>query len=234
MQISFATGVDGISLFFLLLTTLVFPFCFLSIYKKTKGLKVYCFCFLVLEGFLLFAFSISDFFFFEAVLIPMFFIIGIWGSGHERIRAAYFFFFFTLVGSVFFIAAILVVYSVAGSTLFYIILNHDYLDWKVEFFFFFTLGSGFAVKMPLFPFHTWLPEAHVQSPTEGSVVLASLLLKLGGYGFLRVLLPMSAKALVFFYPVVASLSVCGIIFCSLTATVQLDLKKLIAYSSVST
>jgi NADH-quinone oxidoreductase subunit M len=163
----------------------------------------------------------------------MFFIIGIWGSGHERIRAAYFFFFFTLVGSVFFIAAILVVYSVAGSTLFYIILNHDYLDWKVEFFFFFTLGSGFAVKMPLFPFHTWLPEAHVQSPTEGSVVLASLLLKLGGYGFLRVLLPMSAKALVFFYPVVASLSVCGIIFCSLTATVQLDLKKLIAYSSVS-
>jgi NADH-quinone oxidoreductase subunit M len=132
VYIAFALGVDGISLFFILLTTLVFPFCFLSIYKKVSGLKLYCLCLLVLEAFLLFAFSVSDLFFFyvffEAVLIPMFFVIGIWGSGYERIRAAYYFFFFTSVGSLFFLLAILVVYVHAGTTSFYVVLNTDYLD----------------------------------------------------------------------------------------------------------
>jgi NADH-quinone oxidoreductase subunit M len=236
-RVYFVVGVDGISLFFILLTTIVFPFCFLSIYKKLENLKIYCLCLLFLESFLLFTFSVSDLFFFyvffEACLIPMFFIIGIWGSGYERIRAAYYFFFFTLVGSLFFLLAIFVVYAVTGSTLFYIILNSDYTDWKVEFFLFFALGTGFAVKMPMFPLHTWLPEAHVQSPTEGSVILASLLLKLGGYGFIRVLIPIAWKAMNFFYPIVALLSICGIISCSLSAVVQLDLKKLIAYSSVA-
>jgi NADH-quinone oxidoreductase subunit M len=237
LRIAFAVGIDGISLFFILLTTIVFPFCFLSIYKKATNLKFYCCCLLVLESFLLFAFSVSDLFFFyiffEAVLIPMFLIIGIWGSGYERIKAAYYFFFFTLVGSLFFLVAIFVIYTITGTTLFYVILNFDYVDWKVEFFLFFALGSGFAVKLPMFPFHTWLPEAHVQSPTEGSVILASLLLKLGGYGILRVLVPVAWKAMNFFYPAVAALAICGIIFCSMSATVQLDLKKLIAYSSVA-
>jgi proton-translocating NADH-quinone oxidoreductase chain M len=171
--------------------------------------------------------------FFEAVLIPMFFIIGIWGSGYERIKAAYYFFFFTLAGSLLFLVAIFLVYSVAGTTLFCTILNMNYVDWKVEFFLFFALGMGFAVKMPMFPFHTWLPEAHVQSPTEGSVILASLMLKLGGYGFLRLLIPLTWKTMSFFYPIIAVLSVCGIIFCSMTAAVQLDLKKLVAYSSIA-
>jgi NADH-quinone oxidoreductase subunit M len=235
--IAFTLGLDGISLFFVLLTTIVFPFCFLSFYKKVEDLQLYCACLFVLESFLLFAFSVGDLFFFyiffEAALIPMFFIIGIWGSGYERIRAAYYFFFFTLVGSLFFLLAIFVVFTVTGSTLFSIALNSEYVDWKVEFFLFFALGSGFAVKMPMFPLHTWLPEAHVQSPTEGSVILASLLLKLGGYGFIRVLIPISWKAMGFFYPVIATLSICGIIFCSLSAVVQLDLKKLIAYSSIA-
>jgi NADH-quinone oxidoreductase subunit M len=195
IEISFLLAIDGISLLFVLLTSLVFPFCFLGIYKKVTDLKFYCCCFLVLESFLLFAFSSGDLFFFyvffEAVLIPMFLIIGVWGSGYERIRAAYYFFFFTLSGSVFFLLAVFVIYATTGTTLFCVILNVDYLDWKVEFFLFFALGLGFAVKMPLFPFHTWLPEAHVQSPTEGSVILASLLLKLGGYGFIRLLIPIS-------------------------------------------
>ena len=129
---SFAVGVDGISLFFILLTTLIFPFCFLSIYKKVEDLQFYCFCLLVLESFLLLAFSVSDLFFFyvffEAVLIPMFFIIGIWGSGNARIKAAYYFFFFTVVGSLLFLLAIFVIYTVTGTTLFYVILNSDYLD----------------------------------------------------------------------------------------------------------
>jgi NADH-quinone oxidoreductase subunit M len=237
LHLEFAVGVDGISLFFILLTTLVFPFCFLSIYKKTQKLKLYCCCLLVLESFLLTTFCAGDllffYVFFEAVLIPMFFIIGIWGSGYERIKAAYYFFFFTLAGSLFFLVAVFLVYSVAGTTLFCTILNMNYVDWKVEFFLFFALGMGFAVKMPMFPFHTWLPEAHVQSPTEGSVILASLMLKLGGYGFLRLLIPLTWKTMSFFYPTIAVLSVCGIIFCSMTAAVQLDLKKLVAYSSVA-
>jgi proton-translocating NADH-quinone oxidoreductase chain M len=234
---SFSTGVDGISLFFLLLTTLVFPFCFLSLYKKVKSLKFYCFCLLFLESFLLFAFGVSDllffFFFFESVLLPMFFIIGIWGSGYQRIRAAYYFFFFTLAGSVFSLVAIFIVFTINGSTLFYIILNSGYIDWQVELLLFFFFGLGFSVKMPMFPLHTWLPEAHVQSPTEGSVILASLLLKLGGYGFLRLLIPGTGKATIFCYPIVATLAICGIIFCSMSASVQVDLKKLIAYSSAA-
>jgi NADH:ubiquinone oxidoreductase subunit 4 (subunit M) len=132
MQIHFSVGVDGISLFFLLLTTIIFPFCFLSIYKKVFDLKLYSCCLLVLESFLLFTFSVGDLFFFyvffEAVLIPMFLIIGIWGSGYERIKAAYYFFFFTLVGSSFFLVAIFVIYSITGTTLFYVILNFDYID----------------------------------------------------------------------------------------------------------
>jgi NADH:ubiquinone oxidoreductase subunit 4 (subunit M) len=132
VRIPFALGVDGISLFFILLTTLIFPFCFLSLYKKKGCLKLYCMCFLVLEGFLLFAFSVGDllffYVFFEAVLVPMFFIIGLWGSGYERIRAAYYFFFFTSIGSLFFLLAILSVYTTTGSTLFYVVLNSDYLD----------------------------------------------------------------------------------------------------------
>ena len=128
----FAVGVDGISLFFVLLTTLIFPFCFLSVYKKQESLKLYCFSLLFLESFLLFSFCVSDllffYIFFEAVLIPMFLIIGIWGSGYERIRAAYYFFFFTMVGSLFFLAAIFVVYNITGTTLFYVILNMDFSD----------------------------------------------------------------------------------------------------------
>jgi proton-translocating NADH-quinone oxidoreductase chain M len=234
---SFSLSVDGISLFFIVLTTLIFPFCFLSIYKKTEDLKIYCCFFLILEACLLLAFSVSDLFFFyvffEASLIPMFFIIGVWGSGYERIKAAYFFFFFTMAGSVLFLTAIFVIQTLTGSTLFCIILNTSYLDWKVSFFLFFALGTAFAVKIPMFPLHTWLPEAHVQAPTEGSVILASLMLKLGGYGCLRVLIPITWKAMLFFYPAVAGLTVCGVIFCSASAVVQLDLKKLIAYSSVA-
>jgi NADH:ubiquinone oxidoreductase subunit 4 (subunit M) len=132
MNLVFSLGIDGISLFFIVLTIIIFPFCFLSIYKKTKDLKVYCCCLLVLEGFLLLAFSVGDLFFFyvffEASLIPMFFIIGLWGSGYERIKAAYFFFFFTLAGSIFFLMAVFVIYAVTGSTLFCIILNSTYLD----------------------------------------------------------------------------------------------------------
>jgi NADH-quinone oxidoreductase subunit M len=236
LHFSFALGVDGISLFFIVLTTLIFPFCFLSIYKKIKNLKFYCCSLLLLESCLLLTFSTSDLFcfyiFFEASLIPMFFIIGVWGSGKERIRAAYYFFFFTLVGSFLFLLAIFVVYTTTGTTLFCIILNSEYSE-TVELFLFFALGLGFAVKVPMFPFHTWLPEAHVQSPTEGSVILASLMLKLGGYGFLRVLVPLAWKSMNFFYPIIAGLAICGVIFCSLSAVVQVDLKKLIAYSSVA-
>jgi NADH-quinone oxidoreductase subunit M len=132
LDITFALAADGISLFFIVLTTLVFPFCFLSIYKKTKELKVYCCCLLVLEGFLLLAFCVGDLFFFyvffEASLIPMFFIIGVWGSGYERIKAAYFFFFFTLAGSLLFLTAIFVIHTIVGTSLFCIILNTAYID----------------------------------------------------------------------------------------------------------
>ncbi len=234
--ISYHVGVDGISMLFVILTTLLMPFCILASWNSVeKRLKEYMIAFLVLETLMIGVFVSLDivlfYVFFEAGLIPMFIIIGVWG-GKDRVYASYKFFLYTLLGSVLMLLAIMAMYWDAGTTDIAALLQHDFPP-QMQTWLWLAFFASFAVKMPMWPVHTWLPDAHVQAPTAGSVILAGILLKLGGYGFLRFSLPMFPLASDFFAPFVFTLSVIAIVYTSLVALMQDDMKKLIAYSSVA-
>jgi NADH-quinone oxidoreductase subunit M len=233
---SYHMGVDGISLPFVILTTALMPICILASWTSIqKRVKEYMIAFLVLETLMIGTFSALDlvlfYLFFEGGLIPMFLIIGIWG-GQRRVYASFKFFLYTLAGSVLMLLAIMAMYWQAGTTDIPVLLRHGFppgmQTWAWLAFF-----ASFAVKMPMWPFHTWLPDAHVEAPTAGSVILAAILLKMGGYGFLRFSLPMFPLASHDFAPLVYTMSVVAIVYTSLVALMQEDVKKLIAYSSVA-
>jgi NADH-quinone oxidoreductase subunit M len=240
-------GVDGISILFVMLTTFLMPLVILSTWEVTDRAKDYMIAFLVLEGLMIGVFVALDlvlfYLFFEAGLIPMFLLIGIWG-GKDRIYAAFKFFLYTFLGSVLMLVAMIVMYRVSGTTDIPTLLGFDFPSDPVRIFGWSLLGGtqmllflaffvSFAVKMPMWPVHTWLPDAHVQAPTAASVLLAAVLLKMGGYGFLRFSLPMFPEASAIAQPVVFWLSAIAIVYTSLVALAQSDMKKLIAYSSVA-
>lgn len=229
-------GLDGISLPFVILTTALMPICIAASWRAIQvRVKEYMIAFLVLETLMVGTFSALDlvlfYLFFEGGLIPMFLIIGVWG-GPRRVYASFKFFLYTLLGSVLMLLAIMAMYWQANTTDIVVLLRHsfprDMQPWLWIAFF-----ASFAVKMPMWPVHTWLPDAHVEAPTAGSVILAAILLKMGGYGFLRFSLPMFPHASADFAPFVFTLSVIAIVYTSLVALVQEDMKKLIAYSSVA-
>lgn len=235
MNFSFSFGIDGISLWFFVLTSLLIFLCILFIWTDNR-FKEFAFNLLLIELLLLLVFSVLDLFlfyvFFEAILIPMFVLIGVWGSRERKIRAVYLLFFYTLFGSLLMLIGILYIYSVTGT------LNLEYLlTWSFTFeeqcWLWLAFFLSFASKIPMFPFHIWLPEAHVEAPTVGSVLLAGILLKLGVYGFLRFSLCLFPEASIYFSPLIYLLSVLGIIYASLSAIRQTDLKRIIAYSSVA-
>jgi len=236
--IGYFVGVDGISLSMIILTTLLLPICVLASWSSIKHrVKEFMVLFLLLEAFIIGIFISLDllmfYIFFEAVLIPMFLIIGIWG-GENRIYSAYKLFLYTLAGSVLFLVAMIYIYTQFGTMeipklqRLSATMDLDVTKWLWLAFF-----ASFAVKVPMFPFHTWLPDAHVQAPTAGSVILAGVLLKLGAYGFIRISLPFFPEASLYYQDFVFILSVIAIIYTSLIALVQEDMKKLIAYSSVA-
>jgi NADH-quinone oxidoreductase subunit M len=235
-KINYKMGVDGISMLFVILTTFLMPICIVASKQSvTKNFRSYMIAFLVLETLMIGVFCALDvvlfYVFFEGGLIPMFLIIGIWG-GPRRVYASFKFFLYTLLGSVLMLLAIMAMYWDAGTTDIPTLLNHPFpasMQWWLWFAFF----ASFAVKMPMWPVHTWLPDAHVEAPTAGSVILAAILLKMGGYGFLRFSLPMFPLASADLAPFIFTLSVVAIVYTSLVALMQEDMKKLIAYSSVA-
>jgi NADH-quinone oxidoreductase subunit M len=234
--IGYRMGVDGISVLFVVLTGLLMPFCVLASWESiTKRVREYMVAFLILETLMMGVFATLDlamfYVFFEGGLIPMFLIIGIWG-GKRRIQASYKFFFYTFVGSVLMLLAIMAMYWQAGTLDIAKLLAYNFPP-EMQTWLWIAFFASFAVKMPMWPFHRWLPEAHVEAPTAGSVILAAILLKMGGYGFLRFSLPMFPDASAYFANFVFFLSVGAIIITSLIALVQEDIKKLIAYSSVA-
>jgi len=234
--ISYHMGIDGISLFFVILSTFLTPICVLASWKAISvRVKEYMIAFLVLETFMIGTFVALDFLlfyiFFEAVLIPMFIIIGVWG-GPRRVYSAFKFFLYTLAGSVLLLAALLALYFEAGTTDVPALMGFD-VPAGLQTWLWLAFFASFAVKMPMWPVHTWLPDAHVEAPTAGSVILAGVLLKMGGYGFLRFSLPILPLASEQFVPLIYTLSVIAIIYTSLVALAQDDMKKLIAYSSVA-
>jgi len=234
--IKYKFGIDGISILFIVLTAFITPICIISCVNSVKTrLKEFLIAILILETFMIGVFCSLDlvifYIFFEAGLIPMFLIIGIWG-GPKRVYAAFKFFLFTLLGSVLMLVAIISIYWITGTTditqIFEIKIpvKYQYVLWLAFF-------SSFAVKMPMWPVHTWLPDAHVEAPTAGSVILAAILLKMAGYGFLRFSIGMFPVASEYFIPLIFTLSIIAIIYTSLVALMQEDMKKLIAYSSVA-
>ena len=235
-EISYHMGVDGISLFFVLLSTFLTPICILSSWEAVKvRVREYMIAFLVLETMMVGMFCALDllvfYIFFEGVLIPMFIIIGVWG-GTRRVYAAFKFFLYTLLGSVLMLVAMLTMYFTAGTTDVPTLMAFGFVT-EVQTWLWLAFFASFAVKVPMWPVHTWLPDAHVEAPTAGSVILAGVLLKMGGYGFLRFSIPMFPEASDLFTPLVYALSVVAVIYTSLVALAQEDLKKLIAYSSVA-
>ncbi len=236
LGISYYMGVDGISLFFAALSALLTPLCILASWQSIeKRVREYMIVFLALETFMIGTFCALDsvlfYIFFEGVLIPMFFIIGIWG-GPRRVYSAFKFFLYTLLGSVLMLLALLTLYFETGTTDIPALMAAPVAA-GLQYWLWLAFFASFAVKMPMWPLHTWLPDAHVEAPTAGSVILAGVLLKMGGYGFLRFSLPMFPEASLFFTPLVFALSIVAIIYTSLIALVQDDMKKLIAYSSVA-
>jgi NADH-quinone oxidoreductase subunit M len=229
-------GVDGISVLFVLLTAFLLPLCIVASWKSIENrVMEYLVAFLVLEALVIGVFCALDiivfYVFFEGQLVPMFLIIGVWG-GKNRVYAAYKFFLYTLLGSVLMLAAILAMAGIAHTTSIPDLLTYHF-DPKLQIWLWLAFFASFAVKMPMWPVHTWLPDAHVEAPTAGSVILAGILLKMGGYGFLRFSLPMFPDASHYFTPLVFTLSVIAIVYTSLVAFRQTDIKKLIAYSSVA-
>ncbi len=236
LNIAYRMGVDGISMPFVLLSTLLTPICILASWEAIETrVKEYMIAFLVLETFMVGTFCALDFVafyvFFEGVLIPMFIIIGVWG-GPRRVYSAFKFFLFTLLGSVLMLVAILTMYDQAGTTDIPTLMTTKF-DPGVQIWLWLALFASFAVKVPMWPVHTWLPDAHVEAPTAGSVILAGVLLKMGGYGFLRFSIPMLPDASTTLAPLVFGLSIVAVIYTSLVALAQTDMKKLIAYSSVA-
>lgn len=234
--INYHMGVDGISVLFVLLAAFLTPVCIVSAWDSIKTrVKEFMIAFLILECFMIGTFCALDtilfYAFFEGVLIPMFLIIGVWG-GPRRVYASYKFFLYTLLGSVLMLVAMLALYAQVGSTDIPTLMANP-VDPELQKWLWIAFFASFAVKMPMWPVHTWLPDAHVEAPTAGSVILAGVLLKMGGYGFLRFSLPMFPDATAFFTDFVFWLSVIAIIYTSLVALVQTDMKKLIAYSSVA-
>jgi len=247
MGLKYKMGVDGISILFVMLTTFLMPLVIASAWHVETRVKEYMIAFLLLETLMIGVFCALDlmlfYVFFEAGLIPMFLIIGIWG-GKDRIYAAFKFFLYTFLGSVLMLVAMIVMYLLAGSTDIPTLMAFDFphetmsllginIAGGVQTLLFLAFFASFAVKMPMWPVHTWLPDAHVQAPTAGSVVLAAILLKMGGYGFLRFSLPMFPVASDILAPLVFWMSAIAIVYTSLVALAQSDMKKLIAYSSVA-
>jgi NADH-quinone oxidoreductase subunit M len=235
-KIAFKLTVDGFAMPFVLLTTFLMPFCILASWETiTNRVRAYFVAFLVLETTMIGVFLAGDlvlfYLMFEAGLIPMFLIIGIWG-GKRRIYASFKFFLYTLLGSVLMLLAIIAMYWHAGTTDIQVLLQHRFPA-SMQTWLWLAFFASLAVKMPMWPVHTWLPDAHVEAPTAGSVILAGILLKMGGYGFIRFSLPMFPDASLYFQPLVYAMSVVAIIYTSLVALVQSDIKKLIAYSSVA-
>jgi len=234
--IKFKLGVDGFSFPFVVLTAFLMPFCILASWTSVeKRVREYMVAFLILETLMIGVFVALDlvlfYLLFEAGLIPMFLIIGIWG-GKRRVYASYKFFLYTLLGSVLMLLAIMAMYWNAGTTDIPTLLKHHF-PVSMQPWLWLAFFASFAVKMPMWPVHTWLPDAHVEAPTAGSVILAAILLKMGGYGFIRFSIPMFPDASAMFAPLVFALSVIAIIYTSLVALMQEDIKKLIAYSSVA-
>jgi len=245
--LKYKVGIDGISILFVLLTTFLMPIVILACWSVSHRVKEYMVMFLILESLMIAVFCALDlvlfYVVFEAGLIPMFLIVGIWG-GKERVYAAFKFFLYTLLGSVLMLVAMLVMWYDAGTTDIPTLMNHQFASTDMtvmgitvvgglQTMLFLAFFASFAVKMPMWPVHTWLPDAHVQAPTAGSVVLAAILLKMGGYGFLRFALPMFPVGSFVMADFVMTLSVIAIIYTSLVALMQEDMKKLIAYSSVA-
>jgi NADH-quinone oxidoreductase subunit M len=237
LGIGYHMGIDGISLFFVLLSTLLTPICILASWESVHvRVKEYMVAFLVLETFMVGMFCALDlalfYVFFEGVLIPMFLIIGVWG-GPRRVYAAFKFFLYTLLGSVLMLLAIIAIYWQAGTTDLVVAMERLQLPFQWQCYLWLAFFASFAVKVPMWPVHTWLPDAHVEAPTAGSVILAGVLLKMGGYGFLRLSIPLLPEASQYFAPLIFGLSIVAVIYTSLVALVQEDMKKLIAYSSVA-
>jgi NADH-quinone oxidoreductase subunit M len=237
LNIGYHMGIDGISLFFVLLSTLLTPICVLASWDAVQTrVKEYMVAFLVLETFLVGLFCALDlalfYVFFEGVLIPMFLIIGVWG-GKRRVYAAFKFFLYTFLGSVLMLLAIIAIYWQAGTSDLPTVMEKMQLSFQWQFWLWLAFFASFAVKVPMWPVHTWLPDAHVEAPTAGSVILAGVLLKMGGYGFIRFSVTLFPEATQYFAPLIFGLSVVAVIYTSLVALVQEDMKKLIAYSSVA-
>ena len=234
--ISYHLGVDGISILFIVLTTMLVPICILASYDSIKfSVKEYLIAFLALETFMIGVFCSLDlvlfYLFFEGGLIPMFLIIGIWG-GERRVYSTFKFFLYTLAGSVFMLLAIIYIFITAGTTDVSYLLDYNFTR-NEQIVLWHAFFASFMVKIPMWPFHTWLPDAHVEAPTAGSVILAGVLLKMAGYGFIRFSIGFFSEASELFAPLIFTLSIVAIIVTSLIALVQEDMKKLIAYSSVA-
>ena len=233
--LGYRLGVDGLSVLFVVLTAFLMPLCIMASGAIQKRVADYMIAFLLLETLVIGVFCALDlvvfYIFFEGGLIPMFIIIGVWG-GQNRVYAAFKFFLYTLLGSVLMLVAMIYMFLQAGTTDITVLLDHEFAR-NAQMWMWLAFFASFAVKMPMWPVHTWLPDAHVQAPTAGSVILAGILLKMGGYGFLRFSLPMFPEASDYFAPLVFALSIIAIIYTSLVAFRQTDIKKLIAYSSVA-
>lgn len=235
-KINYTLGVDGISLFMVLLSTLLIPICILASWKYIeKRVKEFLFCLLLMESACVGVFSSLDFvlfyIFWEAMLVPMYLLIAVWG-GPEKVYASFKFFLYTMAGSVFLMVAMIALYLTAGTFSIPQLMTFTY-SFNFQFWIFLAFGIAFAIKVPMFPFHTWLPAAHVEAPTAGSVLLASVLLKMGTYGFLRFCLPITPQASIYFAPYVLFISIISIIYGGYVALGQTDMKRLIAYSSVA-
>ena len=236
LGIYYYLGIDGISLSFILLTTFLIPICIITSWNKiNEHVSYFIVSFLIIECFLIGLFASLDLFiffiFFEGSLIPLFLIIGIWG-GENRIYASYKFFLFTIFGSLLMLLGILTLYLYSGTSNLTLLMKTN-IPFTLQIWLFLSFFASFAIKIPMWPFHTWLPDAHVEAPTAGSVILAGILLKLGGYGFLRFSLPLFPEASDFFTPFIFILSLISIIYISILALSQKNIKKLIAYSSVA-
>lgn len=237
LNLNITLGVDGISLFFILLTTLLIPLCLLASWNSvTSNVKEFLIAFLILDFLLIGSFCVLEILFFyvlfESTLIPMFLIIGVWGSRERKILASYYFFIYTLFGSILMLLSILYIINIVGTTNYEILVafKFTFFEQKILWFTFFL---AFASKVPMIPVHLWLPEAHVEAPTAGSVILAGVLLKLGTYGFIRFTLPIFPMACFYYTPFVYTIAVISVIYTSFTAIRQTDFKRIIAYTSIA-